>query len=163
MSDPWLPAYEPETGCAGPTVGAKAFRDWVLANYGGGDLGIARECSPAESGHEQGTAWDWGLFDSSYYPDHGLRFRKPVRVEELIDDLTRNRGALARRLGVMYLIYDRQGWYAYPRHGKSAGSWHPYGGKSAHVDHVHFSLSRAGAEGRTSGYSVDNGNVTVEV
>jgi len=65
-----------------------------------------------------------------------------------------NRDAMARRLGVMYLIYDNRMWGAWD------GKWHDYNGCSklkSHADdnachrtHVHISLSWDGAMGRTS-------------
>ena len=64
--------------------------------------------------------------------------------------------ANARRLGVMYIIWNNRIWGAY----RPADGWRPYraapstpspGSDTAcHRNHVHLSLSWAGAMGRTS-------------
>jgi hypothetical protein len=64
-------------------------------------------------------------------------------------DSAGNKHALARRMGIMYVIWDRQIWSAY----RASEGWRPYSGASAHRDHVHISLSWAGANGRTSFWS----------
>ena len=52
----------------------------------------------------------------------------------------------ARRLGVMYVIWNRRIWSA----SDAASGWLPYSGASPHTDHVHVSLSWDGAFQRTS-------------
>ena len=56
---------------------------------------------------------------------------------------------MARRLGIMYIIWNKQIWGAY-----AAGSgWRPYscsGVTGCHQDHVHFSFAWNGAMKRTS-------------
>jgi hypothetical protein len=52
----------------------------------------------------------------------------------------------ARRLGIMYVIFNGRIWGAY----RAADGWRPYGGANSHTDHVHFSFSWAGAWGHTS-------------
>jgi hypothetical protein len=62
--------------------------------------------------------------------------------------------AMARRLGVMYLIYNNRMW------GSWSGRWEPYNNcahqpqagydTACHRNHVHISLSWNGATGRTS-------------
>jgi hypothetical protein len=64
-------------------------------------------------------------------------------------DKAGNKHALARRMGVMYVIWNRQIWSAY----RASEGWRPYSGASAHRDHVHISMSWAGALGRTSFWS----------
>ncbi len=51
---------------------------------------------------------------------------------------------MARRLGVMYVIYNRKIWSGW------SGGWENYSGYSPHTDHVHISLSWNGARGHTS-------------
>ena len=53
---------------------------------------------------------------------------------------------MARRLGIMYVIFDHRIWGSYA----DEQGWRPYTGASPHTDHVHFSLSWAGAWARTS-------------
>jgi hypothetical protein len=72
----------------------------------------------------------------------------------LATDRAGNRAAMARRLGIMYLIFNNRMW------GSWDGRWHEYNGcskrpsrgddNSCHRTHVHVSLSWSGAMGRTS-------------
>ncbi|HEX6878474.1 MAG TPA: hypothetical protein VF165_22645, partial [Nocardioidaceae bacterium] len=63
-----------------------------------------------------------------------------------------NRYAMARRLGIQYMIWNRRIWGSY-----AAGSgWRKYTGSNPHTDHVHFSLSWAGARKKTSFWSPRN-------
>jgi hypothetical protein len=50
----------------------------------------------------------------------------------------------AHRLGVMYVIWNKQSWESW------RGSWKAYTGASPHTDHIHISLSWDGAMKRTS-------------
>jgi hypothetical protein len=67
----------------------------------------------------------------------------------LAPDELGNDGAMARRLGVMYVIWDSRIWRSY----QAARGWQPYSGASPHTDHVHLSFSWAGALGETSYWS----------
>jgi hypothetical protein len=138
--------YQGQTACdpvARP--GVVAFRDLVLAGYPGtGDSGIARACSVGgTSEHKEGRAWDWRVNTSN-----------PTHVEQVADlmdwllatDEHGNAAAMARRLGVMYVIWDSRVWKSY----QAAKGWQPYSGASPHTDHVHISFSWAGALGATS-------------
>ena len=46
----------------------------------------------------------------------------------------------------MYVIWNKRIWGSYA----ASSGWRAYGGASPHTDHVHISLSRAGASGATS-------------
>lgn len=139
---------KPETTICDPTEkpGVKLFRQWVIDNYGGIDLGIIRSCAagqPATSHHHEGRAWDWGM--SVYRP------KDKATVERLLNRLFAtdddgNEHALIRRAGIRYIIWNRKIWSTGRR------KWHPYMGKSPHATHVHFSFSKAGANGETSFY-----------
>src|SRR5207248_1561927 len=62
-------------------------------------------------------------------------------------DAQGNANAMLRRLGIMYIIWDKQIW------GSWSQSWQPYscsGVTACHQDHVHFSFDWAGARKRTS-------------
>ena len=125
--------------------GTVALRNLVLAAYPGtGDSGIVRACSAAgASEHKEGRAWDWRV--STANPTHVRQ------VADLTSWLTApdehgNTAAMARRLGIMYMIWDRKIWKSY----QADRGWQPYAGASPHTDHVHVSLSWAGAYGRTS-------------
>ena len=138
--------YQGQTACdpvARP--GVIAFRDLVLAAYPGtGDSGIVRACSAGgTSEHKEGRAWDWRVNTSN-----------PLQVEQVDDfhawllapDEFGNAAAMARRLGVMYIIWDAKIWKSY----QATRGWQPYVGASPHTDHVHVSFSWAGALGATS-------------
>ncbi len=48
---------------------------------------------------------------------------------------------MARRFGIMYIIWNHQIWGTYaPQRG-----WAPYTGSVPHTDHIHFSFSWDGA------------------
>ncbi|MGV8968743.1 MAG: DUF4214 domain-containing protein [Cellulomonas sp.] len=55
-------------------------------------------------------------------------------------------GYNARRLGVMYIIWNRQIW----NNSSASAGWRAYTGAVPHTDHVHISLSWAGAYMRSS-------------
>ncbi len=57
-----------------------------------------------------------------------------------------NKHANARRLGIMYLIWNDKIWSS----SQAADGWREYNGSNPHTDHIHFSLSWAGAHQETS-------------
>jgi hypothetical protein len=138
--------YQGQTTCdpvARP--GALALRRLVLDAYPEtADAGIVRPCTAGgASEHKEGRAWDWRV--STDDPD------EVAQVAEFLDwllasDEHGNPAAMARRLGVMYVIWDSKVWKSY----QAARGWQPYVGASPHTDHVHISLSWAGAYGVTS-------------
>lgn len=123
--------------------GVLAFRDIVLAEFGGTSFGICRPCDKGTaSDHHAGSAWDWGMLASD--PEQA------ARVDDLLGlllspDAQGNEAALFRRLGLTYIIWNRQIWST-----KLGKKWQPYRGPHPHEDHVHFSFSPAGARGETS-------------
>lgn len=125
--------------------GATALRGIVMAYYGAGrDGGISRACNiNARSEHQEGRAWDWMLdvnkpAEKAVADDFTLWLTGPDSTGEVAGN--------ARRLGVMYVIWNRRIWSA----SNAAGGWQPYSGASPHTDHVHISLSWDGAFQRTS-------------
>ncbi|MEN3274023.1 MAG: hypothetical protein V7636_2784 [Actinomycetota bacterium] len=142
-------AYEPQRTCdPSAKPGTRALAAALLRDYKGSrNLGIVRGCSVgARSEHKEGRAFDWGV-----------NITRPAEKAEaeafigalLATDAAGNKHALARRMGVMYAIWDGKIWSAY----RAQEGWRPYNGASAHRDHVHISLSWAGAMGRTSFWS----------
>ncbi|REE97866.1 hypothetical protein [Thermomonospora umbrina] len=136
--------YQPQRDCdPGGKPGVVEFRDLVLAAYPGTtNLGISRACgSGGQSEHKEGRAWDWGvrvngqghLADDLIYWLHAT-------------DRHGNRHALARRFGIMYMIWNRRIWMA----NRAEAGWQPYRGSSPHTDHIHFSFSWAGARKETT-------------
>jgi hypothetical protein len=123
----------PETECdPTPKPGVVAFKNFVLTNFGGTDMGIIRECGGRNSGHTAGAAWDWGTLSGD------------AQVDELLELLADNDNELVKRTGLMYFIWNRQIWNTRSR------VWQNYTGPSPHTDHVHFSFGPQGAWGRTS-------------
>lgn len=120
------------------------FRALILATYPcTTDLGITRACSSGgASEHKEGRAWDWGVT-----PDN--QASSDVLDWLLATDSEGNKFALARRLGLMYMIFDSKIWGAY----RADEGWRPYNGASPHTDHVHFSFSWDGALKKTSYWS----------
>lgn len=129
--------------------GLSRFAALVQAAYPGtGSSGTVNTCAAEgmASEHTEGRAWDWTV-----------NVNRPDQVAQVDDalawllapDAAGNQAANARRLGIMYVIWNKQilGLYAL-----SAG-WQPYscsGVTACHQDHVHFSFTWAGAMGRTS-------------
>ena len=137
--------YLPQVSCD-PTVkpGLDALRSTLLATYGGRDLGVTRGCDiGATSEHKEGRAWDWGL--SAAVPAE-----KALAEQFLTWLLAPGPNGMAaynaRRLGVMYVIWDGRIWSSY----RAAEGWRPYSGGESHADHIHISLAWTGAMKRTS-------------
>ena len=140
------PAYDGQSTCS-PSAkpGMVAFRDMIMAAYPGtSSYGISRDCAVGgTSEHKEGRAWDWA---NDAFTDAGRR-RVSNFVRWLFEtDQYGNRHAMARRLGVMYVIWNRRIFRMY----RPSEGWTPYTGSSAHTDHVHISLTRRGGDKRTS-------------
>jgi hypothetical protein len=138
--------YRPQTVCD-PTVkpGAAALLGAVLSTYRiGHSSGITRACSVGStSEHKEGRAFDWAVNVNNP--------AEKAAGDAFVTWLTEpgpdgKVGWNARRLGVMYVIWNRQIW----NNTSSGASWRAYNGVSPHTDHVHVSLSWAGAYQRTS-------------
>jgi hypothetical protein len=143
-----LAAYDPVRGCPAAAdryakPGVVAFRDLLNAAYGTRWSSILRSCTGGPSEHWAGRALDWSL-DAGQVSDRAIA-----------DDLFRwlfatdrhgNPYAMARRLGVMYIIWNRRIWGSY----RAAEGWRSYGGSNPHTDHIHVSFSKAGALKQTS-------------
>ncbi len=162
--------YEPETTCS-PTEkpGTKALRDLVVWTYGSAiSSNIVRPCSSSDSGHEEGRSLDWMT--------NARVAEQKAMADTLVEwmrasDQYGNRHAMARRLGVMYVVWNNKMWRAYDPDrvdslGNFTGGWTTYsvGGKpcteltsttydnSCHRNHVHISLGWNGANAKTSYY-----------
>jgi hypothetical protein len=142
--EPYAP-HEGQTTCAPEEQpGVRAFRDLVLAAYPGTeDGGIVRDCAAGgRSEHKEGRAWDWML--DAHDPADAAAAAE-ILEWLLAPDADGEPHALARRLGVMYVIWDGRIWTS-----SRPESWQPYGGASPHEDHVHVSFGHEGAAGTTS-------------
>ncbi len=148
--------YEKQTVCdPTPRPGAAALRDLLLATYGPATIYIPRTCTSSTSEHFDGRAVDW------------MRSARVPAEKEMADAFVAwllapapdgTPHAMARRLGIMYIIWDSRMIRMYdPGRG-----WTEYRGcldptnagegldTTCHRNHVHLSMSWDGAAGITS-------------
>src|SRR5687767_2649659 len=139
-------SYQKQTTCS-PTAkpGTVKLKNLLLRTYPGTrSLGISRACSAGgTSEHKEGRAFDWGV--------RVTRASEKAKADAFVawlvkTDARGNRAANARRLGVMYVIWNKRIWGAYAAN----SGWRAYNGSNPHTDHVHISLSRPGGAGTTS-------------
>jgi peptidoglycan hydrolase-like protein with peptidoglycan-binding domain len=125
--------------------GVRAFSNLVLDTYRDtSSLGIVRDCGiGGQSEHKEGRAWDWGV--SAGNATH-VREVNELLGWLMATDGYGNSNALLRRLGVMYVIWNKRIFKAY----QADKGWQAYGGPNPHTDHVHFSFGWAGANKVTS-------------
>ena len=152
-----LSGYVPANSCD-PTAkaGTVALGKLLTATYAGTSYGISRTCGVDKlptSEHYDGRAVDWM---------NSVRSTKQAAQADAVlkwlmaTDAAGNTYANARRLGVMYIIWDDQIWGAY----SADRGWRAYSScadhpekswdSTCHRDHMHFSLSWPGALGTTS-------------
>lgn len=157
-----LPSYEGQSTCKPKAKpGVKRFARLLKKAYGDAWFGIGRGCGiGGKSEHKEGRALDWSK-DATNAADR-------AKVDDLFSwlfatDAYGNEHAMARRLGMMYVIWDRQMWSSW------TGEWEvicvqkkrrcvdPDDGHEVHPhrDHVHFSFSWQGARRRTSFFQAD--------
>lgn len=152
-------AYDGATRCSPRAKpGTEALGRWLVRTQGGAYGGISRRCSrDSVSEHEEGRAFDWTL-DATRKRDRQVatRFLALLRAT----DRAGNTDALARRMGIMYVIWDDHVYKSYDdefaRQDYRSSSCRRLRSCSStlrHRDHMHISLSRAGARGRTSWYA----------
>jgi hypothetical protein len=155
-------SYDGQDQCSpAAKPGVLAFRSMVLNSFPVfGYGGISRACNiGGTSEHKEGRAWDMSA--NAGYESH----RKAVKrlFEKLLGtDRYGNEAALARRLGIMYVIWNRKiwgswgGWSTYCVQ-KARGCVDPDDGglRHPHTDHVHFSFTWAGAKKESTYYHRD--------
>lgn len=152
-------SYQPQKNCSDtPRPGTQELADWIDASYGAGAaVASMRPCdSGGVSEHKAGRAIDWSV--DATHP--GQRRQARAFLDALLaTDGDGNADALARRMGIMYVIWNDHMWASW-------NSFHRTDYLSAgcatvmtcsvtlrHRDHVHISLSRAGARRDTSWYT----------
>lgn len=159
---PGLPAaieqptpYVPAISCdPTPKSGAVKLGALLKASYKGSTYGVARTCGTApNSEHLEGRAIDWMI--NSRVKAQNTHANAMIKWF-LAKDKAGNAFATARRLGVMYLIWDDKIWSAH----RADEGWRPYSNcakdqakgsdSRCHRNHIHVSLSWAGAMGLTS-------------
>jgi hypothetical protein len=141
--------YEGQSTCSpGAKPGTLALRNLLLARYPStGSSGISRGCGVGgRSEHKEGRAFDWS---ASIGSDADRAAVQDFLNLVMATDSHGNKDALVRRMGIMYVIWNHQIWSAY----RAGAGWRPYTGSSPHTDHVHISLSWAGALAKTSFWS----------
>ncbi|HEX5918150.1 MAG TPA: hypothetical protein VFY76_09865 [Nocardioides sp.] len=149
--------YQPQTTCKRtPKPGVLMLADWLVAR-GGGYGPISRACAGSStSEHKESRAFDW-LLDATDPADAALA--AALLDEVLAPDDTGQPHALARRMGIMYIIWDDTMYASYD--GFVAKRYLSSGCRTRracsptlrHRDHLHVSLTRKGARGRTSWYA----------
>ena len=106
-------SYLPQVSCdpiAKP--GTLALRAMLLATYGGRDLGITRACNIGGlSEHKEGRAWDWGL--KAAKPGEKAAADRFLHWLLAKGPKSSGYGYNARRLGVMYVIWNGKIWGGY--------------------------------------------------
>ena len=154
-----LAAYVPANSCS-PTArpGTEKLGRLLVDTYPGTSFGGSRACpATANSEHHEGRAVDWM---NSVRNRKQQKQAKAVIAWLLAPDAEGRPYANARRLGVMYVIWDNRIWGAY----RPGDGWREYNGCRAkskqkksldsvcHRDHMHISLTRRAARADTSWY-----------
>ena len=149
-----LAPYVAQTACSPTTKpGTAKLARLLAATYRGTSYNTVYACGTdgPVSEHYDGRAIDWmvSIRNSAQHSD-----ALAVISWLLATDSHGNHYAMARRLGVQYLIYDNRIW------GSWDGKWEAYNNcakltsraydTSCHRDHMHISLSWNGAMGRTT-------------
>lgn len=151
-----LAGYEGQEDCRpGARKGTVALARLLQRTYGRVGYGLNRSCVKGDrSEHYDGRAVDWHVTQRDP--------RLARKGDDLAKWLTRSQGrylgAMAQRLGVMYVIWRNRIWQSY----RAANGWvefrHCFDEKYqapkfdsfCHRDHVHISLNWAGARMATS-------------
>jgi hypothetical protein len=150
------PTYQPQKKCARKAKpGTVALGTWLVAR-GGTFGGTLRSCSSGgTSEHKDGRAFDW-MLDARDADDRAVA--DAFLIEAFADDERGDTDALARRMGIMYIIWNDRMYAAWdgfePKRYLSSGcrTRRTCSATLRHRDHVHISLSKRGARGRTSWY-----------
>ena len=148
--------YQPQTRCRRKPKPGVLMLAQALVTRGGGTGPIARSCAGSSvSEHKEARAFDW-MLDARNPADKALA--ETFLAELFAPDALGNPHALARRMGIMYVIWDDTMYAAYrgfePRPYLSSSCRRKRGCSPTlrHRDHVHVSLTRKGARGATSWY-----------
>jgi hypothetical protein len=150
--------YEPQSYCSPwAKPGARLLGRWIVSGYGGRAGAISRSCAGRSvSEHKEGRAFDWTL-NAASAADRARAARFLQRI--FATGPSGEPAELARRMGVMYVIWNDRFYAAYrqfvPRPYLSSGCRTLAGCSRTlrHRDHLHISLTRAGGMARTSWYA----------
>ena len=152
--------YQPQTKCIRkPKPGMLLFSD-ALVLRGGVRGGISRDCAGSSvSEHKESRAFDWTL-DVARKKDRQLA--RAFLAEIFATDAEGNAHALARRMGIMYILWNDKQWSSYRGFKKTNYLHSACRSKKKcsktlrHRDHMHISLTRAAARGRLSWYQAQH-------
>jgi hypothetical protein len=150
--------YQPANRCT-PVAkpGTRELARWIVARHGS-HASISRGCrrgSEVSSEHQEGRAIDWS---ADARTAHGRRAADRLLDELFAADADGNVAAKARRMGIMYVIWDDRMYAAWrefrpePYLSSSCPSRRRCSATLRHRDHVHVSLTRRAARGATSWY-----------
>lgn len=131
----YVPATDRDNG--GPTPGAVALRDWILANHGDGTFRSAGiynyrpvRGATSPSLHGEGRAVDIGVTRSA--DPAGGRLAAALRADHA-------------DIGVQSIIWNRQIWSCH----RDWEGWRRYSGSDPHTSHLHVELNPEAAAGLT--------------
>jgi hypothetical protein len=151
--------YDPQSTCASKVLPGTDFllRLLVRQHPGTRYASALRACSSSTSEHQDGRALDWGV-DADDPREKALA---DAWLEKIFStDRQGNPHAMARRMGIMYIIWDDHIYSAYNGFTKrlytTCDPRNKCSKTTRHRDHVHVSLSRAGAAAQTSFYRARN-------
>lgn len=152
-------SYVPAVGCdMRINPGTDALGQLMKTTYPDTSYGLGRTCEGTgmASEHTDGRAVDWMV---SARTTNGMAEASAVIAWLFATDSNGVTYANAKRLGVMYLIWNNKIWGAY----SADQGWRPYNNcantpqssmdTACHRDHIHFSLSWEGAMKKTSFWS----------
>lgn len=135
-----------------PKPGVAAFQQLLVTAYPDSTwFGISRACKVGgQSEHKEGRALDWSR--NAALPAERTQVRELLGWL-LATDAHGNTHAMARRLGIMYIIWNRRMWSSWEeswevicvQKGKRCRDPETGAVVHAHRDHVHFSFSWPGA------------------
>jgi hypothetical protein len=151
-------SYQPQAKCRKTALpGTRALAVWINDQFTGGSATASvRPCSSGgTSEHKDGRAIDWSM-DAAKKKQR----REVAEFFEALfaDDSDGNHHALARRMGVMYVIWNDHIYASYDEFARrdyrssSCPKLKSCSATLRHRDHVHISLSRPGGRGTTSWY-----------
>jgi hypothetical protein len=148
--------YQPQRKCSPRAKpGTEALARW-LVHRGGGYGPISRRCGVGgASEHKEGRAFDW-MLDASRTRDQ--RIARAFLDVAFATDRRGNKHAKARRMGIMYIIWNDHMYSAWDQFKRadylssSCKSRRKCSKTLRHRDHMHISLSRRGGRGETSWY-----------
>jgi hypothetical protein len=152
-----LANYVEQISCQpGYRTGTLALARMLVTTYPNTSYGGAYDCGMDgnRSEHYDGRAIDW--MNSVRNPVQAAQAASVIKFL-LATDKYGNQFANARRMGIMYIIWNNKSW------GSWDGTWSDYNNcaktpstaldSACHRNHMHLSLSWNGAKGRTSFWS----------